>query len=404
MEKIVDAAKAIRSGKNIPIETATKAFRCAGVVCAKHPLMVRVTGNTIVVGPIRGHAPDFANYILTTIFFNDNVENIVLLGNYIDGAHQSIEVLYLVALLVSYSGKNVVPLLGKHELLYPTQPKFFGSLQNELILRSIHSKVNVEIYEEEIRSFFSTLPFVCVIDELFFCAAGGPASGFRLLSQIEAETSREALWEFVMNKRMSEHEEMVLGKNVFVASHDDQSFFFTFNAACNFISRNNLATLIVGMEYHTHCPDRNDFTRSNPNEESIYFPGFVIDKIHLETRIPAVISIFSAPYFCGNNRNNACILEILNKSLRIRELKVYSGRPLIMPGNQNHAFSWAQPMLENAVAKVAHELIFGPIFQQPLSKEDNDYRSHERHARAKMKRMCQLLKLFNLPLPKFPWN
>ncbi|CCW66652.1 unnamed protein product [Phytomonas sp. Hart1] len=404
MNQIVNAAKAICNGENISMKIVSEALRRAGEVCAQKPYMVKVTGYTIVIGPLRGHASDFAHYILTTILLNEEVENIVLLGNYIDGAHQSIEVLYLVALLVSHSGKNVVPLLGKHELIYPIQPKFFGSLQNELILRSINSNTSAEVYEEEVQNFFFTLPIVCVIDELLFCVSGGLASGFRLLSQIEVETSREALLEFVVNSRMSEPEEMVLGKNIFVASHSDRSFFYTFNAACNFISRNNLAMLIVGMEYHTNCPDKNDFTRPNHNDESIYFPGYVIDKIHPEMEIPAVISIFSAPCFCGNNRNNACILEIFNRCLKIRELKMYNERPLIMPGNQNHAFSWAQPMLENAVLKVAQELISGSIPQQPLSKEEEDYCNRERHAKAKMRRMCQLLKFFNIPLPKFPWS
>lgn len=404
MNELASAAQAIRRGEKIPIERVLSTLKEAGNQRRSHQtsFLQRVSGGTIVVGPIRGHATDFAHYVLTQVLPATSVKNVVLLGNYIDGAHQSVETLYLVALLILFSGKTVIPLIGKHELQYPVQPDNFGSLKNELALRSMHSGVAVDEYEEEVKRFFATLAIACLIDERFFCVAGGPASRYRFLPQIAAAGSQEVLQEFVLNEQMDEDEERIAAGCAFVASPSEGAFRFTFNAVCNFVSRNNLAAMIVGMEYHTNRPDYDSFARPNHYKESIYFPGYMLGRIHPDTQIPALVTIFSAPSFCGVNRNNACIIIVSENRLKIHELKEYPERQLIIPGSQDHAFSFAQPMLEKAITAIVREMVFGTIVEDSASTSDECFKQREAIAVAKMRRMCQLLKAHDLPLPDVP--
>lgn len=402
MDVILSAASEICGGATIPMDTVLEALRAATERRRTRALLEFVTGGTIVVGPTRGHACDLAAYLLRALPLREDVQNIVFLGNYIDGAHRSIEVLYLIALLIIHADKRIVPLSGKHELLYPLMPENFGSLRDELVLRCQHTGARLEDYEADFRQFFALLSVACVVDGKYFCVAGGPASAYRYLAQIQCARTPEDLKEFVVNEQMDEDEERLAEGSAFVSAINDDAFRFTFNAACNFVTRNNLATLIVGMEYHINRPDYDSFARANHYKESIYFPGYILGRIHPLTHLPAVVTMFSAPSFCAVNRNNASVVTLSGDRIEIHEVKADPAQPLISPGRQDHAFSWAQPMLERAVVACAREMIFGLISDEEERLDDPEYKRLEAIALSKMRRMCQLLRAHDLPLPELP--
>lgn len=401
MNDLIEAAYCVRDDEPIDIHCILNSLCECVRKLRQLPRLTRVSGDTTVIGPVRGHACDFAHYVLTKIIPNRCISNIVLLGNYIDGAHHSLEVLYLVCRLVLCSEWTVVPLIGRHELLYPILPDKFGSLANELDMRALRSSEKTDLYDKVISDLFSSLPVACLVNGQFFCVAGGPASGYRYLAQIEAETSQEKLSEFVLNEQMDEDEERIAGGSAFVASQNSAAFRFTYNAACNFVSRNNMSGMIVGMEYHYHRPDYHSFARLNHYKESVYFPGYTLSRINPETQIAAVLALFSAPCFCGVNYNNASIAVISDEQLEIHKLTAYAKRPLITPGSHKHAFSWAQPMLEGAVSDIMREVILGALRESSTSDEVRVYQKAQATAVAKMYRMCTLLKARGLPLPDF---
>lgn len=407
MDIVKAAAVAVRDDEVIPVETILSTLREATNARRDRPLFDSVEGDTFVVGPIRGHGSDFAHYLLTVILTNENVSNIVFLGNYIDGAHQALGVLYLVAVLVLHSGKRIVPLIGKHEHLYPVRPENFGSLQKELELRAINAGVSMDEYETIVKQFFLSLSVGCIVDKLYFCVAGGPASTYPFTSKLHSCSTHESVQEFILNSPMDEDEEHMSEGYAFIHSHDETAFRFTFNASCNFISRNNLASLIVGMDYYTDRPEYDSFAKPNHYKLSVYFPGYTLGRIHPLTKLPAVMSIFSAPKFCGVNWNNACILQISNQRVIIRELTAYAKRKLILPGPQDHCFSWTQPLLEKAIVSIARQFIFYQDVRKAPPKhtattENEADKEEEEIAVAKMRRMCQLLRENELPLPIIP--
>lgn len=404
MDLVKAAALAVRNDEVIPVDIVLDTLKKATNFRKNRPFFDSVEGETVVIGALRGHGSDFANFLLTTVLKSDNVSNIVFLGNYIDGAHQALSVLYLVAMLIIHSGKRVVPLIGKHEHLYPLRPDNFGSLQRELELRAANAGVSIDTYEPIIKDFFHCLSVGCTIDNLFFCVAGGPASKFPLINQMEkcSNLSHDSLQEFILNSPMDEDEEHMSEGCAFIHFSDEVAFRFTFNAACNFVSRNKIASLIVGMEYYTDRPEYDSFAKPNHYKISVFFPGYTFGRIHPETALPAVISVFSAPKFCGVNWNNASILQISRKRIIVREMTAYTGRKLILPGTQDHCFSWAQPLLEKAVVSIAHQLMFhekeGSIATTSPQEEEEEH-----VAVAKMRRMCQLLKENDLPFPVIPY-
>lgn len=401
---INEKSEVIRRGEKIPIEEVVTVVREATEKRrGRRQLWESVEGDTLVIGPIRGHGCDFANLLLTRVN-EEKLEHIVLLGNYIDGGHQSVEVIYLIALLILESHLNIVPLIGRHEYLYPTAPETFGSLQNELILRSIHTRRALFEYETCFKEFFSVLSVGCVVDRRYLCVAGGPASTHRFLVDAQAEVSMAVLHEFILNEQMDEDEERIADKCAFIKSQNGPTFRFTFNAVCNFISRNHLACLIIGMEYHTSRPEYDSFAKPNHYKESIYFPGYTLTRMHPQTHMPAVTAIFTAPSFCGVNRNNGSCVRIANQVVKVHEFEVCRQRPLITPGRQDHAFSWSQPMMENAVTDIIRLMVFAHISEPKAQPDevDAEYALKERVAVAKMYRMCQLLKQHQIPLPVVP--
>eukprot|EP00796_Vickermania_ingenoplastis_P012102 gene12102-8326_t len=402
MNVVIAAAEAVRDGEVIQTDVLLDALQAAAQARHNRLLFEKVEGDTFVIGPIRGHGSDFAHYLLTVVLTNNEVSNIVFLGNYIDGAHQALSVLYLVALLILHSGKQVVPLIGRHEHLYPMRPENFGSLQRELELRAINAGVTLDAYEPVVKQFFVSLSVGCIVDDLFFCVAGGPASNFPYIADLNssAASSHEAVQEFILNSPMDEDEEHMSEGYAFIPSPDEVAFRFTFNAACNFISRNKLASLVVGMEYYTDRPEYDSFAKPNHYKLSVFFPGYTLGRIHPEKKLPAVTSVFSAPKFCGVNWNNACILQLFRRRVVIRELEAYPGRKLILPGSQDHCFSWAQPLLEKAVVSIAHQLIFHQgVKETSKPLVDTEEHEDEQLAVAKMRRLCQLLKENDLPFP-----
>lgn len=409
MNVVRSAAEAVRDDEFIPLDTILNTLEEAARARCTRPLFDEVHGDTFVVGPIRGHGSDFAHYLLSVVLVEDTVPNIVFLGNYIDGAHQGLAVLYLVGLLILHSGRHVVPLIGKHEHLYPMRPENFGSLQRELELRAINAGVGVETYESIVKRFFLSLSVGCTIDDLFFCVAGGPASNYPYVRPLRDTTAvcstqpHEPFHEFILNSPMDEDEEHMAEGCAFIHSPDETAFRFTFNAAGNFISRNKLASLIVGMEYYTDRPEYDSFAKPNHYKLSVFFPGYTLGRIHPETKLPAVTSVFSAPKFCGVNWNNACILQVCNKRIIIRELTAYTRRKLILPGSQDHCFSWTQPLLEKAVVSIAHQLLFHDTAKDAVVPSGSTCeREEEEIAIAKMGRLCELLKANDLPFPVVP--
>ncbi|ORC85793.1 kinetoplastid-specific phospho-protein phosphatase [Trypanosoma theileri] len=404
-EKIVeDALKTIVCGTNVEVNELLKTLQKAETFLERDRFLKEVSGDTLIIGPCRGHAADLAHYLQKDVLYKASRGelNIVFLGNYVDGGHQSLEVLYLVALMVQHF-PSVVPLIGSHEMYYPFPSGDFGSLQGELRLRSIQMGVPLDTLEEALKDFFTKLPVVCIVNKRFFCSSSGLASEYRFISTIAQESSQMKLSGFIQNKPMDEDEDRLASGCAFVGAQSEIGSYFrySFDAMCNFLSRNNLYTHIGGLEYHTGRYEVETFSRLNRHRESTYFPGYVLGRFQYRFHVPTHILLFSAPHFAGVNQNYGCTLAIKGETLELRQFDVYMERPIIMPGNENHAFSWSQEILERSLTSIIHDIMFADIPKPPENEDNNDpaCTQEAQNMKSRYLRMCQLLKSHSLPLP-----
>ncbi|KAH9598127.1 Calcineurin-like phosphoesterase domain [Trypanosoma melophagium] len=403
-EIVEDALKTFLCGTNVEMKELLKTLHKAGKFLERGSFLQEVSGDTLIIGPCRGHAADLAHYLKKDVLQKAAMGqlNIVFLGNYVDGGHQSLEVLYIVALMVQHF-PCVIPLIGRHEMYYPFPSGDFGSLQGELRLRSIQVGISLDFLEEALKDFFAKLPVVCIVNKRFFCSPSGLASEYRLLSNIAQERSQRKLSGFVQNKPMDEDEDRLSSGCAFVGVQTEIGSYFryTYDAMCNFLSRNNLYTHIGGLEYHTCRYELETFSRFNRHRESTYFPGYVLGRVQHKFHVPTHILLFSAPHFSGVNQNYGCTLAITGDTLELREFDVYIKRPIIMPGKENHAFSWSQGILGRTLASIIHDIMFADINRPPGNEDNADpaCTQEAQNMRSRYLRMCQLLKSKSLPLP-----
>ncbi|ESL11796.1 hypothetical protein TRSC58_00446 [Trypanosoma rangeli SC58] len=404
---IAEALDTIISGREIETEKFLNTLRNAGKLRDGRCFLEEVSGGTLVIGPCRGHPANLAHYLRSHVLseiLNKRL-NVVFLGNYVDGGHKSMEALYLVALMMQHLPGVVVPLIGRHEMFYPFPPGHFGSLRAELHMRSVQCGIPLDVLEQTVKNFFAKLPVACVVNKRFFCSSSGLASEYRHVNEIRQEVSQSSLSEFVLNQPMDEDEEKLSSGWAFVGSQTEtgNSLRYTFNAASNFLARNGLYTHIGGLEYHMYRPEFENSARSNHYGESTYFPGWLLGRIHHELRVPISILIFSAPFFCSINQNYGCVVAIMGDTLELRQFGTFAGRPVIMPGEDAHAFSWSLELVEEAVRAILNDVLFADIPQtmEQLSGKDNETSTEETRAiTSRYRRMCQLLKSHSLPVPR----
>nr|CCC90847.1 conserved hypothetical protein [Trypanosoma congolense IL3000] len=399
---IVDAVKAVLRGESIETREFLSTLSKATLSREGKGFFEEVSGETVVIGPCRGHAVDLAycleRYVLAR-FPNGGV-NIVFLGNYVDGGHNSVEVLYMIALAM-LSLPCVIPLVGRHEMLYPHHPGGFGSLRRELFLRSLRCGIPMEDMEDIVRCFFSKLPVACTVNKRFFCSSSGLASCYRFVEEIARERFQWRLGEFVQNQPMNEEEDKSNEGYAFVGSHTaaGNCLRYTHNALCNFLLRNNLFTHIGGIEYHALSERSENFMELDRRRESKYLPGWVFGRMRTEPRAPSYIFLFSASHFCDVNRNSGCILTISkSNAMVLQQFDVHAMRPAVMPCEQNHAFAWSYRLLMESVVDIFYNILRSGVAASGRKCPDDKSSFHvevirnEDVMKWKYRRMCEMVK------------
>ncbi|KAF8066941.1 Metallo-dependent phosphatase-like protein [Lyophyllum atratum] len=127
------------------------------------------------------------------------------------------------------------------------------------------------------------------------------------------------------------------------------SFFFTYEASCQFLERNNLLGIIRGHEAQD--------------------AGYTMHRKTPTKKFPSVITIFSAPNYLDVYHNRGAVLKYANKNITIRQFN-YSSHPYWLP-NFVDAFTWSLPFVG---AKIADMLlaVLSVCSQEELTEADSD--------------------------------
>lgn len=282
------------------------------------PNLLHVDAPVTVCGDIHGQYYDLMK--LFEIGGNPATTRYLFLGDYVDRGYFSIEcVLYLWSLKIWYPD-TIFLLRGNHECRHLTD-YFTFKLECK-------RKYSERLYDAAMNSFCA-LPLAAIMNKQFFCIHGGLSPELNTLDDIrnldrfrEPPTSGlmcDILWSDPVEDFGQEK-----GSESFVHNHvRGCSYFFTYQAACTFLERNRLLSII----------------RAHEAQDA----GYRMYRKTRTTGFPSVMTLFSAPNYLDVYNNKAAILKYESNVLNIRQFNC-TPHPYWLP-NFMDAFTWSLPFV-----------------------------------------------------------
>ncbi|KAF9486267.1 serine/threonine-protein phosphatase 2B catalytic subunit A1 [Pholiota conissans] len=270
----------------------------------------------------------------------------LFLGDYVDRGYFSIEcVLYLWSLKIWYPD-SLFLLRGNHECRHLTDYFTFK-------LECKH-KYSERIYDACMESFCA-LPLAAVMNKQFLCIHGGLSPELNTLDDLRAiDRFREPpthglmcdiLWADPVEDFGSEKT-----TDSFVHNHvRGCSYFFTYQAACQFLERNNLLSII----------------RAHEAQDA----GYRMYRKTKTTGFPSVMTIFSAPNYLDVYGNKAAVLKYESNVMNIRQFN-YTPHPYWLP-NFMDVFTWSLPFVGEKITDML-VAVLNTCTKEELDQSDDD--------------------------------
>lgn len=359
---------------------------------AREPNLVDVASPVTICGDIHGQYYDLMKLFDVGGSITEN--SYLFLGDYVDRGSFGIECLiYLYSLKLWYPNKFVL-LRGNHECRHLTE---YFTFKRECV-----HKYSERVYDACIRSFCA-LPLAAVVDKRFFCVHGGISPSLITLNDIvKLDRFQEPggngllcdlLWSDPIHNFGHEQDQGIRpGTSFLDNAARGCSYFFTYEAACQFLERNNLLGIIRGHEAQD--------------------AGYTMHRKTPRKGFPAVITIFSAPNYLDVYHNRGAVIKYANKNITIRQYNS-SSHPYWLP-NFMDAFTWSLPFVGAKIAEMLLAILQvctqeeleddgsdsaedSPIFSElGLSQEQIQQRKQEIKTKilavGKMQRVFQLLR------------
>ncbi|KAK4075889.1 hypothetical protein Trihar35433_2449 [Trichoderma harzianum] len=244
----------------------------------------------------------------------------LFLGDYVDRGYFSIEcVLYLWSLKIHYP-KTLWLLRGNHECRHLTDYFTFK-------LECKH-KYSEAIYEACMESF-CCLPLAAVMNKQFLCIHGGLSPELHTLDDLRSidrfrEPPTQGLMCDILWADPLEDFGQEKSSDFFLHNHvRGCSYFFSYHAACAFLEKNNLLSVI----------------RAHEAQDA----GYRMYRKTRTTGFPSVMTIFSAPNYLDVYNNKAAVLKYENNVMNIRQFNC-TPHPYWLP-NFMDVFTWSLPFV-----------------------------------------------------------
>ncbi|KAI8378828.1 serine/threonine-protein phosphatase 2B catalytic subunit A1 [Choanephora cucurbitarum] len=306
----------------------------------KEPNVLKIPAPITVCGDIHGQYYDLLK--LFSIGGDPKDTIYLFLGDYVDRGYYSIEcVLYLWAHKLWYPNTFFL-LRGNHECRHLTE-YFTFKLECQ-------KKYSEKVYNVAMECF-DCLPLAAVVNDQFLCVHGGLSPELKTLKDIEKinrfqETPTSGLMcDLVWADPFEEYDND--SHAGFEHNHiRGCSYFYSYNATCEFLQRNNLLSVVRAHEAQAD--------------------GYRMYRKNKSTGFPALMTIFSAPNYCDTYNNKAAVLRYDKNVLNIRQFHACP-HPYYLPNFMN-VFDWSLPFVGEKITSMLLTIL-NICSQEELAKE-----------------------------------
>ncbi|KIM69494.1 hypothetical protein SCLCIDRAFT_102981 [Scleroderma citrinum Foug A] len=319
------------------IEKATALLRA-------EPNILQVDAPITVCGDIHGQYYDLMK--LFEVGGSPADTRYLFLGDYVDRGYFSIEcVLYLWSLKLWYPDTFFL-LRGNHECRHLTDYFTFK-------LECKH-KYSERLYEACMDSFCA-LPLAAVMNKQFLCIHGGLSPELNTLDDIRGidrfrEPPTHGLMCDILWSDPVEDFGQEKTNESFLHNHvRGCSYFFTYQAACQFLERNNLLSII----------------RAHEAQDA----GYRMYRKTKTTGFPSVMTIFSAPNYLDVYNNKAAVLKYESNVMNIRQFNC-TPHPYWLP-NFMDVFTWSLPFVGEKITDML-VAVLNTCSKEELEESDDE--------------------------------
>lgn len=253
----------------------------------KEPNLCQLDEPICVVGDIHGQYSDLLNLFKAG---EPGTLNYLFLGDYVDRGIFGIEVCLLLFAIKLNCPKSVVLLRGNHESRNMTESFTFRE--------EVLSRYDQEVYDL-FMEVFDALPIAALVAQKYLAMHGGIAKDLTKIDQINqidrfTEIPLEGAFCDLMWADPMDDDEAVNGN--FKDNPDREcSIYFGKRPVKALLKRNKLLSVFRGHQ--------------------VKQDGFCMHKWGSKDSFPYVITIFSAPNYCGSYKNKASVLILENNNL-----------------------------------------------------------------------------------------
>jgi len=268
----------------------------------------------------------------------------LFMGDYVDRGYFSIECVLLLWALKKTYPNGIYLLRGNHECRHLTE--YFTFKQECQI------KYSNEVWECCMEAF-DCLPLAALLNSQFLCVHGGLSPEIRTLDDIKnIDRFKEPppfgpMCDLLWSDPFDDYGKENTAVERFSQNHvRGCSYFFSFQAVCEFLQANSLLSVI----------------RAHEAQDA----GYKMYRRASSTGFPSLITIFSAPNYLDVYNNKAAILKYENQVMNIRQFNS-SPHPYWLP-NFMDVFKWSLPF----VAEKATEMLVAILNTCTQDDEDDD--------------------------------
>eukprot|EP00727_Mastigamoeba_balamuthi_P002837 m51a1_g12550 putative calcineurin a (518) ;mRNA; f:503-3044 len=305
-------------------EDAMWILRSATELLRKEATLLTVEAPLTICGDVHGQYYDLIK--LFEVGGAVGKTTYLFLGDYVDRGSFSIEVLLHLYVLKLQHPTTLWLIRGNHECRHLTE---YFTFRDECV-----HKYSEALYDAAIDSF-NVLPLAALVNNQFLCIHGGLSPELKTLDDIrkinrfreppQSGAMCDMLWSDPAEEFSPENNEHYAFNEV-----RGCSYVYTYHAACAFLERNRLLSLVRAHEAQDE--------------------GYRMYRSRQNTGFPTVITIFSAPNYLDAYNNKAAVLRYEKNVLNIRQFN-QSPHPYWLP-NFMDVFTWSMPFVSEKIAEM----------------------------------------------------